>query len=253
MTPHPEQGLRAWLRAERDALKAKATRLEDNGARDFERGRLEAGAYHIDRLIGRIPAHLPMTPHEQGVEGAWTDEQLDAGLRELAEWTRLPWGLQGTVPGAVAVLEDPQEVIRRNRAVMRRILARAQAAAPDAYLRCISCGWILPVEGTDERERCPQCDGSLRVTTEERDRSSLTLIRNAIRRLRQADVAGLIRDSADRRASLCQDAWSRLAHLADEPARPPVRRHRGDCPLRYIGHDGECPPAWYDAAGEAQA
>lgn len=35
-----------------------------------------------------------------------------------------------------------------------------------AFLRCADCGWVFPLETTDEHERCTQCNGPLLVAHE---------------------------------------------------------------------------------------
>lgn len=48
------------------------------------------------------------------------------------------------------------------------------------------------------------------------------VIRAAIRRLRQANVAGVLRESDHRDAGRCEEAWSVLSRHADRPRRNDV-------------------------------
>lgn len=50
-------------------------------------------------------------------------------------------------------------------------------------------------------------------------------IRAAIRRLRQANIAGVLKASEHRNASECERAWSALARYADEPSRTEAERY----------------------------
>jgi hypothetical protein len=89
-----------------------------------------------------------------------TDEQIDAALRELAQYTRLPYGFSALgvegVPGVVR-LDDAADARQRNRSAMRRVIAAALGDSTEPPPRDSTerahapgqCGRVLVGQGGD--------------------------------------------------------------------------------------------------------